>query len=205
MHNRNHLRSSGFTIVELIVVIIVVAILAILVYVAYNIVLDRVYAARITAAVEEYRKGFQAYYETYGKFPEYDGTWGTCLGSTADYPAADGFPAGACYMRYDVNGNVIDVEYASDNLAAEINKFMSPAPDPRIRIVTEPYSSGQSGKYRGLYYEHQDNSKGSSYADWGYIEYVSHGKIECPHVDYYRYRDQADVTFCGFLIWAGDN
>ncbi len=196
MHKRNH---AGFTIIELIVTIIIIGILATLVIVGYTNMQERAYSARVISAVDDYAKGIKLYHTFNGHFPDYGSTWGTCLGRTSDYPAADGFPAGACYIRSDGSS----AQYASDNLYNELKTIMDDMPDPTLKIAEETYGSGVKGRYRGIYYEHQNNSPGSTFADWAYVEYVVRGKVPCPQEYVSRYSDTDNVTFCSQVIYAG--
>ena len=191
---------SGFTIVELLVVIVVIGILSAIGVVAFRNIQERAYSARVISAVDSYGKGLKMYHITNGRFPDYGTSWGTCLGRTTDYPAADGFPAGACYMRSDGTS----IEYANDNLYSELQTIIKTMPDPTLKLAEETYGSGVKGRYRGIYYEHQNNSPGSTWPDWAYVEYVVKGQVPCPQDYSTRYSAVDNVTFCSTIVWAQD-
>lgn len=192
--------NRGFTIVELLIVIVVIGILSTITVVAFRNIQERAYSTRVIATVDSYAKGLKMYHIINGRFPNYGSTWGTCLGRTSDYPAADGFPAGACYMRSDGSST----DYASDNLYNELQTIMKTMPDPTIRLAEETYGSGVKGRYRGIYYEHQNNSPASIYPDWAYVEYVVKGQVACPQEYVVRYKAADNVTFCSQIVWAQD-
>lgn len=194
-------KHNGFTIVELLIAIVVIATLASITVVAFNSVQERAYSARVIATVDSYSKALKLYHIQNGRFPDYGNTWGTCLGRTADYPAADGFPAGACSMFSD--GSSID--YANDNLYNELKTIMPNMPDPRTKVAEESgFSGGRKLRKRGIYYEHQNNSPGSTYPDWAYVEYIVRGNVPCPQKYVTRYEPADNVTFCSNIIHAQD-
>lgn len=80
-------RTSGFTIVELLIVIVVIGILAAIVIVAFNGVNDRAKNTSAISEMKQWHKLFEVYKATYGTYPVLaDG--GYCLGT--------GFPNGYC-------------------------------------------------------------------------------------------------------------
>lgn len=201
--NRRPIYRHGFTIVELLVAIVVIAVLASITVVAYNNVQQRAYSAKVISAVDTYVKALKIYHIQNGRFPSYGTTWGACLGGTAQYPATADFPAGAC-TRYTSSGGVVSHDYASDSFNDEMKTVLKTLPDVSLREAREVYGSGASTMYRGIYYEHQNNSPGSTYADWGYVEYVVSGNVPCPQAYSTRYNAAGNVTFCSTIIWAGD-
>ena len=80
--------TSGFTIVELLIVIVVIAILASISVVAYNGIQQRANNTTRVASGKQFIKLFQLYKATFGSYPPqlYPQNAGFCLGS--------GFPAG---------------------------------------------------------------------------------------------------------------
>lgn len=123
---------NGFTIVEVIVVTVVISILATITVVAYNGMQDRAYMSQLRSTVETYTKVLKMYRVDHGEFPNYGNTWGTCLGKVSDYPAENGFPAGAC--TYETNGNYTNI--ASDAFYNSLSGYLkSPLPSGKIRTA----------------------------------------------------------------------
>ena len=76
--------TSGFTIVELLIVIVVIAILSVVSVVAYNGIQDRAQNVKTEAAVAQYEKALAMYLAEYGQYPT--PTSSACLGEVVDYP-----------------------------------------------------------------------------------------------------------------------
>ena len=197
------LNRRGFTIVELLIVIVVISILSAVAVVAFNGVQDKAYSSKVISAVDTYSKALKMYHIQNGRFPSYGTTWGACLGGAAQYPATALFPAGACTRHTSAFGNVSH-DYASDSFNNEMKTILRTMPDVSLKEVKETHSGGASSVYRGIYYEHQNNSPGSSYPDWAYMEYVVTGNVPCPQDYATRYSDTDNVTFCSTLVRAQD-
>lgn len=130
------IKSSGFTIVELLIVIIVIAILATLVITAYNGVQTKAKNARTVAATQAWAKAIELYYEDTGNWPV-----NTCLGDTDTY---DG--DGACYPTpgWTVKPSVINLlkpYVGSGTLPTPDTTDVSPDDSPR-RGARFYYTSG---------------------------------------------------------------
>lgn len=88
--------TSGFTIVELLIVIVVIAILATISIVAYQGIQQRAKTAAYTSAVDYWDRFLQAEIAIAGSLPA-SGGW-MCLGrSSADFPEGGGFDEGECF------------------------------------------------------------------------------------------------------------
>ena len=87
-------RSSGFTIVELLIVVVVISILASITVVAYNGIQTRAKNAQILSILNAYDKGLQIYYTQNGTYPEASGENLWCIGE--GYGATGDFDAGTC-------------------------------------------------------------------------------------------------------------
>lgn len=104
-----HMRKTGFTIVELLIVVVVLAILATLSIVAYNGVIDRARASRFSSAVDSVQKTLVAAKSVGTPFPnnvdtttlpssQANSVAGYCLGGP--FPAASPFGEGECvYLK----------------------------------------------------------------------------------------------------------
>ncbi len=89
-------RTSGFTIVELLIVIVVIAILAAIATVAYIGIQQKAKTSAVSSAVNSWQKVIAMEASTTNSLPI--GPTSYCLGSSiADFPAADGFNSGTCY------------------------------------------------------------------------------------------------------------
>lgn len=103
--NKNYKSSSGFTIVELLIVVVVIAILAAITMVTYTGITDRATNLRLLSAVDAYTNAAQMYLGQTGDLPlseNQNGEW-ICLGN--DYVAANGFAAGECLKGSIANPN----------------------------------------------------------------------------------------------------
>ncbi len=154
---RNNL-VKGFRIVELLVVIVVISILASITVVSFNGIQNRAYVTKASSTVDTIIKTAELYKVVYGSYPTTDNS-AVCVGTAANYPAANGFTAGACASE-----SSITVNPAFNALLAE---FISTIPDGSLPAVEIEGSSG-----RGVIYV----------SDGNYIElfYTIKGDINCP-------------------------
>lgn len=96
--------TTGFTIVELLIVIVVIGILASITILAYNGIQKRAIDTRRVSAIDAVEKALHIYKAQHGTFPidwvtsvDFNTTSPlTCIGEMSDYPARDGFKAGEC-------------------------------------------------------------------------------------------------------------
>lgn len=156
--------STGFTIVELLIVVVVIAILAAITIVAYNGIQDRAKAARITASIDAYGKALELYRVENGNYPTVSSG---CLGVAADYPASGAFSAGACVM----SGSTADTTY-STSLGDSLASYQSSRPSALLDPVTIDYGYGMIYHYRGVWVESDDDSY--------QFQYVLRGNVSCP-------------------------
>jgi prepilin-type N-terminal cleavage/methylation domain-containing protein len=190
---------SGFTIVELLIVIVVIAILAAISIVAFTGIQDQAQNTKILSTVDSYTKALELYYAKNNHYPDYGPTWGACLGEPSDYPAENGWPAGAC-TTYTSGTGEITHDYAYQNFHDELLTIVDNLPQPKIREITETYQGGSSTKYRGIYFESTQSADHKN--DWAYVEYVIKGDQTCPHEYVKRYNQDQKVTFCSRIIGA---
>lgn len=126
MYRRGHPnRTTGFTIVELLIVIVVIAILAAIVIVAYQGIQQRADNSRIMEGVRFYQKALMAYATDHQSWP----TGGfVCLGS--------GYPANKCWNG--PNGTFF-VDGATDaNLAPYVGGSKPTLSTNVLQITTAP-------------------------------------------------------------------
>lgn len=132
-------KTSGFTIVELLIVIVVIAILAAITIVAYNGIQTRAENTKTINAIASYAKGITAYAATYGNYPITGGY--PCLGSASICARVSGV-AGGCAATSD--GSVGQVPAFN----ADISQIMGPSlPSPSSQTMT-----CGSNTYSGAYY-----------------------------------------------------
>lgn len=74
LRKRAH-HSSGFTIVELLIVIVVIGVLAAITVVAYGNISSRATISSINANLAQVNKAIQGHNSTYGSYPSTSGTW----------------------------------------------------------------------------------------------------------------------------------
>lgn len=124
--------TSGFTIVELLIVIVVIAILAAITIVAYNGIQERAKTTQQVGAVGQYVKAFSLYTADKGKYP-YEGS--NLSGDTACvYPATCGSGGNATLTA---------------SLKSNMSQYLST--DPSFNsAVTMNYST--IGGYTGAYF-----------------------------------------------------
>ncbi len=88
--NSKYIKSSGFTIVELLIVVVVIGILAAIVTVAYTGISKTAQTASITSELKAWQKLLEAYKATNGAYPE----------PAASNPTSSGGPGSSALNRY---------------------------------------------------------------------------------------------------------
>jgi prepilin-type N-terminal cleavage/methylation domain-containing protein len=150
-------RSSGFTIVELLIVVVVIAILAVITIVSYNGIQNRAKNQQTVGTV-------RAYYTTLGSIGAETGSIPVargCLGSESFYNS------NPCYT-----GATGTSYYWINSLNAVFNKSVGTQPS-----IPNGTVSGFSITAKGIFY---DNPTGASGA--GYIGFPVFGASSCPVV-----------------------
>lgn len=187
--------NNGFTIVELLIVIVVIAILTAITIVSYSGIRDQAYRARLAAAVNDYSKAMILYHSdnpTTG-FPGGYGSDAHCLGQPSDYPAADGFPAGACSTQSGGGITGTNTYYARQAAYDDLVSYMKSAvPDPKTEMVTFTRSNGLMWKFRGIQYEFTGR--------WVLMWLAVKGKVECPGDGKEEYSFDNSSTLCEYYI-----
>lgn len=118
-------RSTGFTIVELLVVIVVIAILAAISVVAYNGIRERAEAAAITTQVNQYAKIMEMYIVQNGRAPF--ANW-RCLGDATTLPAANGYAENYCFKPSNSGTVTSDFAPADPALMQELKAVNNQLP-----------------------------------------------------------------------------
>lgn len=144
-------RTSGFTIVELLIVIVVIGILAAITIVAYSGVQARAEKSKIVAAAASAVKALTAYQAINGSYPS---TSTVCLGSGYTDRTGDGIPD----CRWN-SGNV--------NPSATFNATFSSVAALNAPITQQPVMSGTAGVI-GMYFMNDSLGKldGNPQQNW---------------------------------------
>ncbi len=148
-------RTSGFTIVELLIVIVVIAILAAITIVSYNGIIARADNAKRLAAVDAWTKTLLMYKSQNSSFPTTVGALSSgnyCLGSnfsqTADFPVA-----GTCVLVTDPGPGWVDFNMGFTEDAALNTQIRSITTIPNTNYPTFAFTAGTTAfKQRGLMY-----------------------------------------------------
>lgn len=127
-----HKTTSGFTIVELLIVIVVIAILAAITIVAYNGIQTRAYNTRIFSGANQYYKALISYKTVSGSYPASN----ACLGAN--------YPNSACWaVNQDGTSPVLSVNSTVDT---NLSEFVPTKPDLGAQliniVVTNQYRGG---------------------------------------------------------------
>lgn len=173
-HPRKMTSSSGFTIVELLIVIVVIAILAAISIVAYTGIQNRAYTSKVASTVQTVNTALQMYKAENGNYPLTGGDY-YCIGTLEHYPETDLFEAGVCDTVY---GDSVDEDFNADLL-----QYLSSIPDGSISETRSAYS----GFIRGVSY-YSPNTNNSR------IVYQIRGGQDCPIGSFAAQRD--DTKAC---------
>ncbi len=120
--------TSGFTLVELIIVIVVIGILAAIILVAYNGITQQARVAKTLSAIDGWAKAIRVYKAQTGDFP----TKQSCLGSTTTYDG-DGFCWGTSYWE------------VKPAFLSQMDPYIDSYPEPDTTFIG-------SGMHRGAFY-----------------------------------------------------
>lgn len=150
--------TSGFTIVELLIVIVVIAILATISIVAYQGIQERAENTKTTAAVVQWVKAIRMYEADKGSWP----TANSCLGDTDTYT---GSYSGRCWPG-ETSGWVV-----SSSFLSQLQPYISSRPEPSSKNIGDDTS-----QYRGaMFYR-------ATATDMRiYVEYIG-SSATCPDI-----------------------
>jgi prepilin-type N-terminal cleavage/methylation domain-containing protein len=110
-------KSSGFTIIELIVVVVIIAILSTISILSYSGVRERAEATAIISHVRQYVNIFETYIVDNGKSPQ--ANW-RCLGDASTLPAVNGYAENYCFKPSNSGTDTGDFAPASSSLMATL-------------------------------------------------------------------------------------
>lgn len=150
--------TSGFTIVELLIVIVVIAILAAITIVAYNGIQTRVHNSQTASVIKMYKQALIAYATINGNYPA-GGTTSACLG--------EGYTNG-CW-----GGGASPIAFHND-----LRPFLNNA-NPLPKIYDGPIKYGPSDRYGASYYYTTSITYDGVPYPWG-IAYHIEGANPCP-------------------------
>ncbi len=113
--------TSGFTIVELLIVIVVIAILAAITIVSYNGIQTRAYNSKMFSVANQYYKALASYSTVSGSYPASN----SCLGK--------GYPNNACWAtNADGTSPVMSVNATVDS---NLTEFVPSKPDITPQLI----------------------------------------------------------------------
>lgn len=145
--------SSGFTIVELLIVIVIIGILAAIVIVAYNGIQSKAQQSAIYEEMTEWQKLFVAYKSVNGSYPNpsptgdpmHDGGPGSSVQN--DYCLGTGFPNSTCF--WDQTGTAFSIaESRNAALMSQLATIGSLPPNSK-KYVYDSYVVGPFLQYQG--------------------------------------------------------
>lgn len=139
--------TSGFTIVELLIVIVVIAILAAISIVAYNGIQQRAYNTKVISGATQYQKAFLSYKAVNGVYPSITG----CLGAN--------YPNNACWASNAAGGT--PARSVNSSLDSALSEFMPSKPDVGTDLIQIDSSGGNQSYRGGLIYIHNDGTFGN--------------------------------------------
>lgn len=155
--------TSGFSIVELLIVIVIIGILASITLVTYDGVTDRARDAQTISAVNQWAKGLQMYKAKNGTFPNVR----SCLGDNYKYgidqQAGSGYQCRQFTPSDGINSN--------DTFNALLAPYMSNRPSPSMQTAIK----SSTDWYRGAYFNPTGGS-GHSVS----IDYTISPHSDCP-------------------------
>lgn len=125
-----HIKKSGFTIVELLIVIVVIGILAAITIVSFNGVQVKAENTKTVTAVNHFIKLMQVYKAQNGAYP-------TPLdASTAElYPCVGTYSGNTCASINNTDASGTGIAYASSSFTAKM-QATGTVPQPSTQIVT---------------------------------------------------------------------
>lgn len=142
-----HRRSTGFTIVELLIVIIVIAILATITIVSYNGIQARAMDAKRAQAASNAAKGLMNYYQITSSFPDDS----ACIGEVSHYPAATNFAQGLCYKEVNpTTGSTARIRTVEQLWTDPMKTTLSSIPDGSYSPVIIRLENGNDLYARGV-------------------------------------------------------
>ncbi len=117
-----HMRKSGFTIVELLIVIVVIAILAMLVLNSFTIAQQKARDTDRQNDVSTIDKHLETYYAHYGHYPSYKqlSTWSWVKDHLKGVPVAAFYPP---LHKFDVNRPNIDTSLFKNGTSATKDNY----------------------------------------------------------------------------------
>lgn len=181
-------RTSGFTIVELLIVIVVIAILAAVTIVAYNGIQTRAENTKTITAVSSYARAIRSYATINGSYPVTGLGVFACLGTP---------PGGEC-------GNVTDAVSGScggDTVPAVTVASFDTAIKTVITSLPQPSTQSIACGTRNFVGAHYFSTNGTA----GYIAFYQRGNQACNNIGGLENMAKtytSDVTVCGAQLPA---
>ena len=146
-HSSHRTSSSGFTVIELLIVIVVIAVLAAITVVAYNGIQARAHNSSMVSAVSQWAKIIMLYKADTGAYPTMSACLGSGYGAGIENAPVSIATDGDCRQQNTESSSVLKV-------SAPFNALVSPyvnGPGPNVPIITATTSSSYP-YYRGAYF-----------------------------------------------------
>ncbi len=161
--------TSGFTVIELIIIIVIIAILAAITLVAYRGVTARANDAQTIAAAEQWMKALMTYRARNGSLPNVTG----CLGANYKYNVDGAGTSGIGQCRQDSATYGVTDDPALDAMLAP---YISSQPAPSMLTTA---TNSATNWYRGIYYYLYPDPGGSGQT-FARIDFVLTSSTSCP-------------------------
>ena len=163
--------TSGFTIVELLIVIVVIAILAAITIVAYNGIQQRAKNAQVVSGVNAYVKAIESFKAVNNSYPSLSG----CLGAN--------YPSDQCWTINGVANRVVN-----SSLDSQLSEFIPNKPTLATSLLE--MGTGYTGLQRaGLVYVYNSSTNIE-------LRYYLAGNNQSCSIDGFAFANEGNLSRC---------